>query len=1152
MEVDKDVEQSEGIYVAIRSRPLNKREKSQGHNSIWKCLPECESITQTSIDGEPLSERNPGFTYFSYDRVFSEEDTTEKVYDGIGRSIVEATLKGINGTIFAYGQTSSGKTFTMQGTDDKSGILQLAAQNIFEIISQNTSRDYLLRVSFLEIYNENIRDLLDPETPTLQLREDPRKGVYVDAVESIITDYESILELLYVGNKHRKVESTAMNERSSRSHTIFRMVIESKERSRPSSRHNMSMDIEHQLQTQIEEEDEEVDEAVLVATLNLVDLAGSESVRHTGASGQRAKEGGKINQSLLSLSRVIHALGEKGSSKVFVNFRDSKLTRILQPSLSGNAKMAIICCVTSSNQFMEETRSTLQFASRAKLVQTKATVNEVIDDRAQLRRLQRELSALKQKHLMMEQAVASGNTEKNIDKENQNENNGGESSIKIKVAQLEVEKKEISGKVEELEAVKREQNLKIERLTQLILNGGSISVPNGEIETQGQDYLHREADALSASLALALGQSGSDVANGINPSLHSIGNSSLLGGKNTRTPDSVRLRSRKRMRETWCPGSKAPAPAKIAVTSYSHNNSNNSSFTNASENDQYTGDGDSILTTAPPDVSTTLNQGKTFAEDEDDEIMLFSRAKFFKSSNGHTRLSIDGINCLTYYEDTEKVQEDIDCIEGGTSNNLSILDEEVKELREMKEKQEKELQELQELLQMNYEEQFQRNSALDEELHMLLHETKSTSTSDVGVFTDIVKMETKGTIIDDDFKSQVHSSEGNEIFKPVYENCAMRIEDLSVVHFNEMITLKESLYSKQNDLEEEILSLNKTMKLIKDEGTIAVKDLMEQIEQHKSEKETILPQLTQLQEHETALVNEIESLRVEYKKERSGLLQDIQAIKEQNESLRVEGNLDKENLNYNLKAVEKLEDALKEKNDLNSFLENEKDKMKDQLEKSTEEKKQLMKKIHDFQATCEEMKQSLNGKESHCKALNEELQLKSKKYSKIGLLTQSLLKNIDTKDATIKTLEAKYDQLKTESTEKQNQYEIISAAKESKEGEISSLRLQCEELDQKVRTFQEADIEVEMKMKESALELARERERYEEVKVAKSRLSKSLEELELKIIETNKTACDRESALNNKLAQDRKKIESEFESKKQTLETELESRTRSEQEAKEL
>lgn len=165
-----------------------------------------------------------------------------------------------------------------------------------------------------------------------------------------------------------------MNDTSSRSHTIFKLTIESKKKAHCP----------------------DADGAVLIASLNLVDLAGSESVRHTGATGQRAKEGGKINQSLLSLSRVIHSLSQPGAH---VAFRDSKLTRLLQPSLSGNAKMSVICCITPAEKYLEETRSTLQFASRAKLVKTHAKVNEVLDESAQLRRLKKELEDLRGKQV---------------------------------------------------------------------------------------------------------------------------------------------------------------------------------------------------------------------------------------------------------------------------------------------------------------------------------------------------------------------------------------------------------------------------------------------------------------------------------------------------------------------------------------------------------------------------------------------------------------------------------------------------------------------------------------------------------------------------------------------------------------------------------
>lgn len=245
------------------------------------------------------------------------------------------------------------------------------------------------------------------------MREDPRKGVYIDAHEEVVSNFSTVLNLLAAGEKQRHVGCTEMNSRSSRSHTLFRLVVESQQR----------------YEAGVHASPEDVDPAVLVATLNLVDLAGSESVRHTGATGIRQKEGGNINRSLLTLSRVIQTLSQGGNAHV--NYRDSKLTRILQPSLSGNAGMAIICCATAAEGFLEETRSTFQFAARAKEIKTRATVNEVLDDKAQLRRMSQELAQLKRQH-------AEGY-------------NG-------------------SALVETLQAEKAEQAVKIERLKKLLIN----------------------------------------------------------------------------------------------------------------------------------------------------------------------------------------------------------------------------------------------------------------------------------------------------------------------------------------------------------------------------------------------------------------------------------------------------------------------------------------------------------------------------------------------------------------------------------------------------------------------------------------------------------------------------------------------------------
>ena len=268
--------------------------------------------------------------------------------------------------------------------------------------------------------------------------------MYIDAHEETVGDFETVLKILKMGEKQRHVGGTEMNSRSSRSHTIFRLVVESQQ----------------MYDAKVHASQEEVDQSTLVATLNLVDLAGSESVRHTGATGIRQKEGGMINQSLLTLSRVIQTLTQPGNSHV--NYRDSKLTRILQPSLSGNARMAIICCATAAEGFLEETRSTFQFASRAKEIKTRAVVNEIVDDKTQIRRMSQELAALKRKHAEQQAAAeqAGGGS-----------NNGG--------------------LVEALRQEKAEQDEKIDRLKKLLLN---IAPATAAQEEEGEPVLSFHLD----------------------------------------------------------------------------------------------------------------------------------------------------------------------------------------------------------------------------------------------------------------------------------------------------------------------------------------------------------------------------------------------------------------------------------------------------------------------------------------------------------------------------------------------------------------------------------------------------------------------------------------------------------------------------------
>ena len=292
-------------------RPLNKKETSLESISssvasrVWRVLPKYNSVTQTTSEGKPLPERVQGRSFFTFDKTFGENHSTRQVYDDIVQGIVKSAVTGLNGTIFAYGQTSSGKTFTMQGggsiedgAGNGGGIVHMAARDIFSHIAKEQDRVFLIRVSFVEIYNEEVRDLLVSGNAdnVITIREDPQRGVFVNSNENIVTDFESLLGTLFTGEKKRSVASTAMNERSSRSHTIFRITVESRKRSTESKDSETEGDSDDENDRSKEKPGEEDDGAVRISTLNLVDLAGSESVRHTGATGDRQKEGGRINR----------------------------------------------------------------------------------------------------------------------------------------------------------------------------------------------------------------------------------------------------------------------------------------------------------------------------------------------------------------------------------------------------------------------------------------------------------------------------------------------------------------------------------------------------------------------------------------------------------------------------------------------------------------------------------------------------------------------------------------------------------------------------------------------------------------------------------------------------------------------------------------
>ncbi|XP_073292654.1 kinesin-like protein KIN-7O isoform X2 [Primulina huaijiensis] len=362
--LDKVMRKMDRIHVSVRARPLSPEDIK---TSPWR-------ISENSIFIPSQQSK------FEFDRIFGEESKTEDVYKAQTKDIVAAAVKGFNGTVFAYGQTSSGKTHTMRGSSSEPGVIPLSVHELFHIIQQDMDREFLLRMSYMEIYNEEINDLLAPEHRKLQIHESIERGIFVAGLrEEIVASAEHVLELMEFGESHRHIGETNMNVYSSRSHTIFRMIIESRE---------ISDDVEADISC----------DAVRVSVLNLVDLAGSERAAKTGAEGVRLKEGSHINKSLMTLGTVIKKLSEGAESQGgHVPYRDSKLTRILQPALGGNANTAIICNITLAQIHADETKSSLQFASRALRVTNCAHVNEILTDAALLKRQKKEIEELRAK-----------------------------------------------------------------------------------------------------------------------------------------------------------------------------------------------------------------------------------------------------------------------------------------------------------------------------------------------------------------------------------------------------------------------------------------------------------------------------------------------------------------------------------------------------------------------------------------------------------------------------------------------------------------------------------------------------------------------------------------------------------------------------------
>jgi kinesin family protein 3/17 len=327
---------------------------------------------------------------FKFDYVYSEDSSQACVYDNTAKAAVLSTLEGYNATVLAYGQTGTGKTYTMEGFQFSGqhpdrGIVPRSMEEIFKYIENcpNSNTAFMVRASYLQIYNEVISDLLKPEKGNLMIREDKRKGVFVEGLsEWAVRSPSEIYSLMRRGTQVRATASTKLNDISSRSHAVFIIIVE------------QMNTIEDENGNTQQEEFEEAPKQIKVGKLNLVDLAGSERLSITGATGKRLEECKKINQSLSALGNVISALTE-AKPRSHIPYRDSKLTRLLEDSLGGNCKTTMMAMVSPAYSCFSESLSSLKFANRAKNIKNNAKVNEDVDQKALLRKYEAELRSLR-------------------------------------------------------------------------------------------------------------------------------------------------------------------------------------------------------------------------------------------------------------------------------------------------------------------------------------------------------------------------------------------------------------------------------------------------------------------------------------------------------------------------------------------------------------------------------------------------------------------------------------------------------------------------------------------------------------------------------------------------------------------------------------
>ena len=451
------------VRVVCRIRPLNKKERARGGYSIVDYSNNYETICiERPATEQDSSHQNKH--QFNFDKCFPPEVNQMDVFNVVAAPILEDVFKGYNGTLFVYGQTGSGKTHTMMGPDggkgmedpEMKGIVPRIVMTIFDAVEQaDENLEFMVKVSFLEIYMEKIRDLLDVSKDNLRVREDKTKGVWVEgATEVYVACEDDVMDVLRVGQVHRSVAATNMNAESSRSHSIFIVNITQKNITTGSTKSG---------------------------NLYLVDLAGSEKISKTGAVGQTLEEAKMINKSLTALGQVINALTDAKAKHV--PYRDSKLTRLLQNSLGGNSRTTLCINASPSDYNYGETLSTLRFGQRAKSIQNKAKVNQersVAELMALLAKAEKEIAILRAYiELLIKELtnVAPGHPIPPMPSTGSENEKSEEPGVKISLTSADAESGAggvSEGESENLETLREELEEKLQNLQETMVNSEEL------------------------------------------------------------------------------------------------------------------------------------------------------------------------------------------------------------------------------------------------------------------------------------------------------------------------------------------------------------------------------------------------------------------------------------------------------------------------------------------------------------------------------------------------------------------------------------------------------------------------------------------------------------------------------------------------------